>query len=116
MLSNDAAIACCHALLRIHGDTNLEYGDPGKPDVVEGYGTAVRIGQSGLADGVVLVPVDTRIRRRRTTRGGAMRSVTWDPELRPERDVVSAVRHPVVTLLATDEVHAIRTDVRIRQF
>jgi len=94
---------------------NLEYGDPGETDVVEGDGAAVRIAESGLADGVVLVPVNTGRRGRGTERRAGVRSVTRDSVLGPARDIRGAMRHPVITFHATDEIDAAWSDVGIRQ-
>ena len=49
--------------------SHLEYGNPCESDVVERDGTAVRIAESGLTDGVVLVPVDARRGRDGRRRG-----------------------------------------------
>jgi len=77
-------IACIRTLLSTHVHEYLEYSDPGESDIVERDGTAVRITKSGLADGVVLVPVDAGRGRCWTTRGGRVRSpVTRHPVLGP---------------------------------
>ena len=102
--------------------SDLEYGDPGESDVVEGDGATVWIAESRLADGVVLVPVDAGHGRRRrriaasaSASAARLRPVARLSVLRPQWDVFVAARHSVVSLLATDEVHAVRTDVRVTQ-
>jgi len=102
--------------------SNLEYGDPGEADVVERDGATVRIAESGLADGVVLVPVDAgRYQRGGRRVGGSggvgghrLGAVARDSVLDPQWDVFVAVCHAVVALLAADEVHAVLTHVRVR--
>jgi len=106
-----------------HGSfSDLEYGNPGKPDVVERYGAEIRVVANRPTGTVVLVPVDASGIRRRQRRvravpgqldvGGGQ--VTSPATIQVRRQVVT-LGHAVLVRQTTDVVSLVLAQVILAQ-